>query len=84
MESGTLRFDTWLTDQQHRADAVGELARAPGMLVVDPKPSKRAPDEHRNWADVVTRFDDPRHIPAFNDAWQEFLLARRAADDAAG
>ena len=75
----TLRFDVWLKDQQLRQDEIGELARIPSMLGPESPPSKRVVDEHHSWVDIVVRMADARHVPVFNDAWQEFLLAKQAA-----
>ena len=77
-----LRFEDWLIEQQSRKDSIGDLARVPGMQNVDYKPSRQKPDEHRNWADIVVRSGEPGHIWVFNDAWQEFLLAKQALTDA--
>ena len=78
----TLRFDVWLKDQQLRQDEIGELARIPSMLGPESPPSKRVVDEHHNWVDIVIKMVDARHIPVFNDAWQEFLSAKQAAQGA--
>jgi len=77
-----LRFQEWLVDQQLRTDPVGALARVPDMQNVDFKPTRQKPDEHRNWADIVVRSGEPGRIEVFNDAWQEFLLAKQAASRA--
>jgi hypothetical protein len=76
-----LKFEEWLTNQQYREDLVGNLARDPKMQNVDHKSSRRKSDEHRNWADVVTSMAETEHIAVFNDAWQEFLLAKMAAKE---
>ena len=78
----TLRFDVWLKDQQSRQDAIGELARIPSMHGLKSTLSKRAIDEHHSWVDIVVQMDDARHVAVFNDAWQEFLLAKQAAQGA--
>jgi hypothetical protein len=77
-----LRFEEWLTNQQDREDLVGNLARDPKMQNIEQKSSRRQPDEHRNWADVVISSDEPGQIAVFNEAWQEFLLAKLAAKEA--
>lgn len=74
-----LKFGEWLTSQQYREDLVGNLAREPDMQNIEHKFSRRKSDEHRNWADVVTRIDEPGRTAVFNEAWQEFLLAKLAA-----
>jgi hypothetical protein len=76
-----LRFEEWLIDQQYREDLIGDLARAPGMQAINHKSSRRKPDEHKNWADIVIRIAEPGHIAVFNEAWQEFLLAKQAAKE---
>ena len=78
----TLRFDVWLKEQQSRQDEIGELARVPSMIGLELTPSKRVVDEHHSWVDIVVRIADARHIPVFNDAWQEFLSAKQAAQGA--
>lgn len=77
----TIRFDEWLNDQLHRDDYVGDLARVASKREAVPAPSRRAPDEHRIWADIVTRIVEPGYIDDFNDAWQEFLLAKQTAQE---
>ncbi|HQF69859.1 MAG TPA: hypothetical protein PLH39_01120 [Promineifilum sp.] len=78
----TLKFEVWLKDQQSREDEIGELARIPSMNGLEPTPSKRVIDEHHSWVDIVVRIVDERHVSVFNDAWQEFLLAKQAAQGA--
>jgi hypothetical protein len=78
-----LKFEEWLNNQQSRQDQIGDLARLPGMQEVEQTSARRGYDEHKNWVDIVLRIPDPRQIPVFNDAWQEFQLAKRAAKDAA-
>lgn len=77
----TFSFNEWLSDQQNRDDRVGALARVPSMQDVKLLPSGRAADEHKIWADIVIRIVEPGFVGDFNDAWQEFLLARQAARD---
>ena len=74
-----LRFQDWLSTQQERTDEIGELARIPNMQEITQKTSRRKSDEHRDWADVVIGIAQPGHIAVFNEAWQEFLLAKQAA-----
>lgn len=78
----TLRFDVWLKEQQTRQDEIGELARIPSMIGPESTASKRVVDEHHSWVDIVVKMADARHIPVFNEAWQEFLLAKQAAQGA--
>jgi len=74
-----LRFEEWLTEQQVREDFVGEFARVLEMQDIKHKPSTRKVDEHKSWADIVIRMSQAGYIDAFNEAWQEFLLAKQAA-----
>lgn len=76
-----LRFEDWLVEQQSREDLIGDLARVPSMQDIDPKPTRRKTDEHKNWADIVIRIAEPGHIAVFNEAWQEFLLAKQTAKE---
>lgn len=78
----TLRFDVWLKEQQSRPDEIGELARVPSMVGAEATLSKRIVDEHHTWVDIVISMADVGHVPAFNHAWQEFLLAKQAAQGA--
>lgn len=76
-----IRFEEWLINQQYREDIIGDLAHILIMRDAAHKPSKRKADEHKNWADIVISMADPRYIAVFNEAWQEFLLAKQAAND---
>ena len=76
-----LSFADWIVEQQERQDAIGALARVPSMSDSEPKASRRRFDEHRSWAEVVVRIAGPSHVAGFNEAWQEFLLAREALED---
>lgn len=78
----TLRFADWLFNQRHRKDDIGDLARVLALQDIGQKFSKHKVDEHKSWADIVTKIDAPGHIFAFNEAWQEFLLARHLARNA--
>jgi hypothetical protein len=77
-----LRFEEWLTNQQSREDLIGNLARDPNMQNIEHKPSRRKFDEHKNWADIVTGMVETGHIAVFNEAWQEFLVAKQVAEEA--
>ena len=81
MKKIILKFQDWLINQQHREDVIGDLARMPDMQNMTPKVSRRKADEHRNWVEVVIRLSEPEYIAVFNEAWQEFLLAKLAAAD---
>lgn len=79
----TLKFEEWLVTQQQRPDLIGRLARTPSLQVIIAPISRRKPDEHKIWADLVIRIADPGSIIVFNEAWQEFLVARKTAEDSA-
>ncbi len=76
-----LKFDEWLVDQQYREDLIGDLARILSMQKSEDKISRRKFDEHKNWVDIVIGIAEPGYIPVFNDAWQEFILARQIEKD---
>jgi hypothetical protein len=76
-----LRFEEWLIDQQYREDPIGDLARVPSMQDVEHKASRRKADEHKNWTEIVIKIAEPGYIAVFNDAWQEFLLAKQTAKE---
>jgi hypothetical protein len=79
-----ISFEEWLVAQKQREDLVGDLARELHMQKPEQKPSRRKHDEHREWVEIVVRMPEPRYVPVFNEAWQEFLLANKAVDDAVG
>lgn len=74
-----LTFGDWLNNQQDRQDNIGELARVSGLQNPELKPSRRKIDEHKNWATLVINNVSPSYIEVFNEAWQEFLLAKQVA-----
>ena len=76
-----VRFEEWLVGQQYRKDLIGDLARLPSMQNIDRKPTRRKIDEHKNWADIVIGISEPGYIAVFNEAWQEFKLAKQTASD---
>lgn len=76
-----LTFKDWLMNQQYRKDSVGELARLPDLQNPEIKPSRRKSDEHKSWATIIVNIASPGIIEVFNEAWQEFLLAKQAAKD---
>ena len=78
-----LKFEAWLLDQQKRKDLIGDLARAATLLQTQQFSSRRKVDEHKRWADVFISSTNPSHIAIFNEAWQEFILARQAIEDRA-
>ena len=72
-------FGEWLTNQQYRNDLIGDLARVLSMQNASEKPQKRGHDEHKIWVDIVIGITEPGYITIFNEAWQEYLLAKQAA-----
>jgi hypothetical protein len=77
-----LKFEKWLINQQYRDDLIGDLARVLSMQNIDRKLSRRKSDEHNNWVEIVIGITEPSYIAVFNEAWQEFLLAKQSAEDA--
>lgn len=71
-----LKFEEWLSKQQNRQDGIGDFARVLSNAKVPTKTSRQKWDEHKGWADVVSRIPEAGHIPAFNLAWREFILAK--------
>jgi len=80
-EEGNLKFEEWLAGQQDREDIIGNLARVLSMQNIAHKASRRKPDEHKSWVDIVLNITEPGYIYVFNEAWQEFLLAKQSAGD---
>lgn len=76
-----LKFEEWLIIQQSREDLIGDLARVLSKQNTDNKSSRGRFDEHKSWVDIVIGIAEPEYIPVFNDAWQEFVLAKQAARD---
>jgi hypothetical protein len=75
-----LTFEDWLINQQYRKDSIGELARVPGLQNPEIKSSRRKSDEHKSWATIIVNIAaGPGFIEVFNEAWQEFQLAKHAA-----
>jgi len=77
-----MKFEEWLVSQQNREDVIGDFARVLDVEDVRQKFSRRKSDEHKNWADVVIGIAQPGYVDAFNEAWQEFLVAKQVAEDA--
>lgn len=73
-----LKFEEWLNAQQDRQDLIGDLARTLCIQSGAESVSRRRPDEHKNWADIVIKTAQPDHVAVFNEAWQEFLRAKAA------
>jgi hypothetical protein len=76
-----LKFEKWLINQQYRDDLIGDLARVLSMQNIDRKLSRRKSDEHKNWVEIIVGIAEPGYIAVFNEAWQEFLLAKQSAED---
>lgn len=64
-------FKPWLLKQIERQDQIGILARAMSQIEDNYKPRRKF-DEHKKWADLVTRLGNPDHVRAFNRAWREY------------
>ena len=75
-----ITFQDWLFQQQSRADQVGNLARAISTADLRYTPSRRKEDEHKKWADIITRQGKSEHIRAFNGAWHEYLATKVDVD----
>jgi len=76
-----LKFEEWIINQQYREDVIGDFARVLSRVEKQPKFSRRNWDEHKAWTDIVIRITEPGHIPVFNQAWKEFILAKETATD---
>jgi hypothetical protein len=81
MKQIVLKFEEWLIDQQYREDSIGDLARIPIMQKMNHSFPKRKSDEHKNWVEIVVQIAQPGWVFVFNDAWQEFLLAKQAVEN---
>jgi hypothetical protein len=68
-------FQHWLSNQKQRQDSVGKLARAMAEVDYGYVQKRRKPDEHKKWADIVTRHGEPKHVLAFNQAWREYQIS---------
>ena len=77
-----LTFKAWLLKQMERQDAIGKLAQT--MLKLEPAyVPRRNNDEHKKWADIITRHGELVHVLAFNQAWREYQTAKEATSAAA-
>jgi hypothetical protein len=76
-----LKFEEWLIDQQEREDLVGDLANILCMQDSERISSRRPFDEHKKWVDIVIKIPESGLIAIFNEAWQEFLLAKQVATE---
>jgi uncharacterized protein YozE (UPF0346 family) len=74
-----MTFRNWLLEQQSRTDPVGKLARAISTVDHNYTPPRRKNDEHKKWADIITRQGQPEHVLAFNRAWDEYQAAKENA-----
>ncbi len=68
-----MTFQSWLFNQKRRQDLVGKLARAFATVDLGYVKPRRKPDEHKKWADIVTRLGEQEHVLAFNQAWREYV-----------
>lgn len=73
-----LTFKEWLLNQKGRKDRIGKLARAMAEIDFSYVQPRRKPDEHKRWANIITRHGKPEHVPTFNQAWQEYQAAKQA------
>ena len=80
VENPKVNFEEWLTDQQSREDNIGILAQVLLEQEIKPTSSKRKPDEHRHWADIVRKIEGTGYIYVFNFAWQEYIEAKKTAE----
>jgi uncharacterized protein YozE (UPF0346 family) len=72
-----LTFQQWLFNQKKRQDRIGKLARAMEQVDFSYMRPKRKSDEHKMWADIITRHGEPEHVLAFNRAWNEYQLVKQ-------
>jgi len=72
-----MTFQHWLFNQKQRQDRIGKLARAMANVDFSYMRSKRKPDEHKMWADIITRHGEPEDVLAFNRAWHEYQLIKQ-------
>lgn len=70
-----LTFNSWLFNQKDRQDQIGKLARFLNRLDHRPVQQRGRSDEHKKWANIITRHGEPEHIRAFNLAWHEYQIA---------
>lgn len=73
-----LTFKNWLANQKEREDQIGKLARAMTDVDYSYIKKRRKPDEHKKWADIITRHGKPEHVLIFNRAWREYQTAKQA------
>lgn len=73
-----MKFEEWLIAQQSRQDLIGDLARVLSNHNGTEPTSRRKPDEHQLWADIVVRNVSSDRVFIFNEAWQEFQMAKEA------
>jgi hypothetical protein len=71
-----LTFQSWLSDQDHRQDAVGQLARYLGDRGDNYLPGRRKMDEHKKWADIISWQGKPEYVISFNQAWREYQASK--------
>lgn len=67
-----MKFQQWLFEQSQREDFVGSFARDMADVELSKFAHGRGADEHKKWANVVTRRGSWRQIRAFNRVWSEF------------
>lgn len=75
-----MEFKEWLNEQKERKDRIGKLARAFADREVKYYSRRRKRDEHRKWADIITRHGTHTHVVSFNRAWREYKKAKKVAE----
>ncbi len=72
-----ITFKRWLFNQKGRKDQIGKLARAMANVDYSYMQPGRKPDEHKDWAKIITRHGRPEHVLAFNRAWREYQTEKQ-------
>jgi hypothetical protein len=78
----SLKFEEWLAVQHEREDYIGAFARGLNVDSIGEKLPRRKHNEHAIWVNIVISMGQPEYVTTFNVAWQEFLLAKEAAEEA--
>lgn len=77
-----MEFYNWLAKQRDRQDRIGAFARALSDVDTERLKKKRSgrrkKDDHKRWADIVVRRNNPNLVAWFNDAWNEFINIQEA------
>ena len=78
----SLTFEVWLAEQHEREDYIGDFARGLNIESFAEKAARRKHNEHATWVDLVIAMRQPEYVTSFNDAWQEFTVAKEEAEAA--